>query len=188
MEKELLKEKTKVRALTDELKYPMNVHRWKKMEATDPDNYARIMKIQTLQRRLITKTEEVENKEKLIKRKEKLFMELKNIHARQPGPEVVEQIQIYKNSLKDKTGQLKKMLAELKESQEQVNSNKYEIGRIGSEINKYKQEYFKKRDREEREKLNYVRQMQNQQQAAAQSMNMYNFNAAALPNLGGAGM
>jgi hypothetical protein len=48
LENELLKEKTKVRALTDELMYPMNVHRWQKMEATDPDNYARIMKIQTL--------------------------------------------------------------------------------------------------------------------------------------------
>jgi len=57
----------------------MNVHRWRKMEATDPENYDRIMKIQTLQRRLISKTEEVSEKEILIKRKEKLFMELKNI-------------------------------------------------------------------------------------------------------------
>jgi hypothetical protein len=34
----------------------------------------------------------VEDKEKLIKKKEKLFMELKNVLARQPGPEVYEQI------------------------------------------------------------------------------------------------
>jgi hypothetical protein len=35
-----------------------------------------------LQRRLIAKTEEVEEKDKLIKEKEKLFMELKNILSR----------------------------------------------------------------------------------------------------------
>ena len=36
-------------------------------------------------RRLIAKTEEVEAKENLIREKEKLFLELKNILARQPG-------------------------------------------------------------------------------------------------------
>jgi hypothetical protein len=66
----------------------MNVHRWRKLEATGQDNFERILKYQTLQRRLIAKTEEVEDKEQLIKEKEKLFMELKNILARQPGQEV----------------------------------------------------------------------------------------------------
>jgi hypothetical protein len=37
----------------------MNVHRWRKLEATDQENFERILKIQTLQRRLIAKTEEV---------------------------------------------------------------------------------------------------------------------------------
>lgn len=36
-------------------------------------------------RRLIAKTEEVEAKENLIRDKEKLFLELKNVLARQPG-------------------------------------------------------------------------------------------------------
>lgn len=34
-EKELLNERAKVRALEDELANPMNVHRWRKIEATD---------------------------------------------------------------------------------------------------------------------------------------------------------
>ena len=33
--KEILSEKTKVKALEEELKNPMNVHRWRKLEATD---------------------------------------------------------------------------------------------------------------------------------------------------------
>jgi hypothetical protein len=153
LEKELLHEKTKNRALADELKYPMNVHRWKKLEATDPENYERIMKIQTLQRRVITKTQEVEEKDKLIKEKEKLFMELTNVLSRQPGPEVYEQIEIYKSSLKDKTFQFKKMLAELKDTQTKVTAYKYEIALMSGNAEKIKGDYFKKRDYEEKQKL-----------------------------------
>ena len=86
-----------------------------------------IQKIHTLQRRLIQKTEEVRpsavhqhtptphcccylqvvEKELLIQEKEKLYMELKQILQRQPGPEVAEQLQIYQQTLKEKTKQLK---------------------------------------------------------------------------------
>jgi hypothetical protein len=51
-EKDLLNQRAKVKALEDELENPMNVHRWRKLEATDQDNYERILKIQTLQRYL----------------------------------------------------------------------------------------------------------------------------------------
>lgn len=47
-------------------------------------------------------------------------MELKNILARQPGAEIHEQLENYKESLKEKTGQMKKMMGELKNSQNQV--------------------------------------------------------------------
>lgn len=59
LKKELIDEKLKVRGLSDELENPMNVHRWRKLEGTDSDTYEMITKIQTLQKRLIAKTEEV---------------------------------------------------------------------------------------------------------------------------------
>jgi hypothetical protein len=37
----------------------MNVHRWRKLEATDSETYELMTKIQSLQKRLISKTEEV---------------------------------------------------------------------------------------------------------------------------------
>jgi len=37
----------------------MNVHRWKMLEGSDPETFELLMKIQTLQKRLIQKTEEV---------------------------------------------------------------------------------------------------------------------------------
>lgn len=112
----------------------MNVHRYRKLEGTDPETYEMIMKIQTLQRRLIAKTEEVSEKEFLIKEKEKLYIELKNILARQPGPEVAEQLAIYQENLKDKTKQMRTMSQELSMYQAQVNEYKYDIEMINKEI------------------------------------------------------
>ena len=81
----------------------MNIHRWRKLEGSDPAAYEMIQKIQTLQKRLILKTEEVVEKEILIQSKEKLYLELKNILARQPGPELAEQLNVYQHQLKEKT-------------------------------------------------------------------------------------
>ncbi|KAG9461393.1 hypothetical protein GDO78_017029 [Eleutherodactylus coqui] len=107
MQKELLRERTRGRALEEELENPMNVHRWRKLEASDPGSYELIQKIHTLQKRLINKTEEVVEKELLLQEKEKLYIELKHILARQPGPEAAEQLQIYQQTLREKTKQLK---------------------------------------------------------------------------------
>jgi hypothetical protein len=57
--KELIEEKLRVKALSEELENPMNVHRWRKLEATDSETYELMTKIQSLQKRLIQKTEEV---------------------------------------------------------------------------------------------------------------------------------
>merc|ERR1719446_2048725 len=83
----------------------MNVHRWRKLEGSDPATYEMIQKIQTLQKRLIAKTEEVVEKDLLIQEKEKLYVELKNILARQPGPEVAEQLSVYQTNLREGGGE-----------------------------------------------------------------------------------
>merc|ERR1711881_508585 len=59
LQRELLQERTKVKALSEELENPMNVHRWRKLEGSDPATYEMIQKVKTLQKRLIKKTEEV---------------------------------------------------------------------------------------------------------------------------------
>ena len=59
IQRELLRERTRCKALEEELENPMNIHRWRKLEGSDPSTYEMIQKIHTLQRRLIVKTEEV---------------------------------------------------------------------------------------------------------------------------------
>ena len=59
LQKELIREKVKVKALSDELENPINIHRWRKLEGTDPEAHEMIQKIHILQKRLLAKTEEV---------------------------------------------------------------------------------------------------------------------------------
>ena len=39
LNKQLLTEKLQVKALSEELENPLNYHRWRKLEGTDPDNW-----------------------------------------------------------------------------------------------------------------------------------------------------
>lgn len=84
----------------------------------------------------------MEAKENLIRDKEKLFLELKNVLARQPGTEIHEQLIKYKEALKEKTGQMKKMKNELENAHEEMGRVKYEVDRMKSEMGKMKNEYF----------------------------------------------
>ena len=126
LQRELLQERTKVRALSEELENPINVHRWRKLEGSDPATYELVQKIHMLQRRLIEKSEEVVDKELLIHHKEKLYLELKNILARQPGPEVAEQLSLYQHSLQERGRQTEQMGSELSMLHAQAGEYKYE--------------------------------------------------------------
>jgi chromosome segregation ATPase len=142
LQKEYLEQQQKAKYLYDELEKPFNVHRWRKLECTDPETYEMIQKIQSLQKRLIAKTEEVSEKDVLIQEKEKLYIELKNILAKQSGPEVAEKLQVYQQNLKERTNQLKEMVRELKHYQSQVNAYKFEIERLDKQIGQVKEVYF----------------------------------------------
>ncbi|KPP67638.1 coiled-coil domain-containing protein 147-like [Scleropages formosus] len=149
MQKELLKEQTRCKALEEELENPLNVHRWRKLEASDPSTYELIQKIHSLQRRLITKSEEVVEKELLLQEKEKLYVELKRILARQPGPEAAEQLQIYQQTLREKTKQLKALSSELTMYETQTQEYKYEIERLAQELQNVKKKYLTQKRKEQ---------------------------------------
>lgn len=149
LQKELLQERTKVTALSEELENPMNVHRWRKLEGSDPATFELIQKVQTLQKRLISKTEEVVEKGLIIQEKEKLYVELKTILARQPGPEVAEQLTTYQQSLKTKTRQMKAMASELNMYQAQINEYRYDIERLNRELQDMKQKYYQQKRKDQ---------------------------------------
>ncbi|KAL4102380.1 hypothetical protein PRIC1_006125 [Phytophthora ramorum] len=141
LEKELLQEKTKIRALSEELDHPLNVHRWRKLEGSDPKRFEMIRKLQAMQKKLIRKYEETTIKDLLILEKEKLYVELKTILARQPGAEVAEQLVVYKETLKGKHNQMKQMEDELQMYKMQVNEYRRDLGQLEKEKQQIQQEW-----------------------------------------------
>ncbi|OQR90419.1 hypothetical protein THRCLA_09351, partial [Thraustotheca clavata] len=144
LEKDLLQERTKIKALSEELDHPMNVHRWRKLEGSDPKRLEMIRKIQVLQKKLIKKCEETCMKDLMIVEKEKLYVELKNVLARQPGPEVAEQILVYQDNLKKKQAQMKNMENELEMYKAQVREYKHDILKIDKDMQHLKVRWLEK--------------------------------------------
>ncbi|NXK31449.1 CFA58 protein, partial [Piprites chloris] len=152
MQKELLKEQARCKILEEELQKPLKVHRWRKLEASDPTTYELIQKVHRLQKRLISKTSEVIEKEFLLQEKEKLYVELRQVLARQPGPEATEQLQHYQHNLQEKTKQLKVLSAELKMCETQSKEYKREIERLNNELNNVKKKYLAQKRKEQQNK------------------------------------
>lgn len=149
LQRELLQERTKVKALSEELENPMNVHRWRKLEGSEPAMYELIQKIRTLQKRLIGKTEEVVAKDLEIQEKERLHKELTSILEKQPGPEIMEQLEIYQETFGAKMKQMKAMQSELKTYQAQVGDYKDEIDRLTRELQEAKKKFFDQKKKEQ---------------------------------------
>jgi len=149
LQRELLQERTKVKALSEELENPMNVHRWRKLDGSDPKEYEMVQKVKTLQKRLISKTEEAVEKDLSIQDREKLYLQMKSLLSKQPGPEEVEEVSRQQNALKDKTKQMKAMAAELNMYHAQLSDFKDEIERLTKELQDTKRRYFEQKHREQ---------------------------------------
>merc|ERR1719265_1984490 len=167
LHKELLQEQSKCKALQEELENPMNVHRWRKLEGSDPATYEMLQKVTTLQSRLIHKSEEVMAKDALMVDKEKAYLTLKSILARQPGPEVREQLEMYEENLKEKTKQMRTMSQELKHYHGQVADLKDEIERYNKELAGMKQHFFVQRRQKQAQLQDQANMAAYQAQAAA---------------------
>merc|ERR1712196_587505 len=149
LERDLLHEKAKVKALSEELENPMNVHRWRKLEGSDPATYELLQKVKTLQSRLIHKSEEGLEKDHLMMEKEKAYTALKTVLARQPGPEIAEQVVLYKDNLSQKSRQMRAMIQEVTTYQAQVNEYKDEVSRVNRELQQVKRKFFEQKKREQ---------------------------------------
>jgi len=140
---------TKMKVLEDELSNPLNIHRWRKLSGSDPESYELILKIQTLQRLLIKKTEDLIQKEQELKDKDILYEKLKKILQRQPGIKTMEQLRYYRDSLKSKINESKSLASELNMYHAQIEDYKIEIVRLNGEIQHHKVKYYNQKKKYE---------------------------------------
>ncbi|KAJ3258086.1 hypothetical protein HK103_004079 [Boothiomyces macroporosus] len=137
LQRDILRERTRVKVLE---------------AGSDPSTYELISKIQTLQKRLISKTEEVVEKELIIQQKEKLYADVKKVLQRQPGPEIMEELQVVRAAVKSKVRESKALASELNMYHSQVNEYKYEIEKLNREMQELKSKYFQLRKKRQNEK------------------------------------
>ena len=149
LEREYRLETVKTRVLSDEVTRPMNVHRWRILESSDPQRFDKIRQIQDMQKLLMSKSEEVVQTDLLVQEKEKIYVELKNIIARQPGPETEDQLLTYQQTLKAKSRQLDSLQDELEMYREQVVTFKEDILRCEEGMKQLKGKWFKQKRAEE---------------------------------------
>jgi len=115
LEVALNRERAKIRSLSDEMERPVNVHRWRAMQVVDPERHKLVRRVHTLQRRLMDADDRVGKRDLAIQEKERLYVEMRETLARQPGEEVDEEVAALREDLKGKQKQLR-ALAEERES------------------------------------------------------------------------
>ncbi|KAI9190067.1 hypothetical protein H9P43_001500 [Blastocladiella emersonii ATCC 22665] len=142
---ELLEEQSHIKVLSDEIKYPINVHRWRRLEGSDPGQLETINLIHSLQKTLIARAADDAAKEAEIHEKEGTYLQLKEIQTRQVGPEALEQLAEMERVLQDKTAKLRHMVTEVDMYRAQIKEHKYTLGGQGRQLAELKALYFEKK-------------------------------------------
>uniref|UniRef100_A0A7S3Z1R3 Cilia- and flagella-associated protein 58 central coiled coil domain-containing protein n=1 Tax=Lotharella globosa TaxID=91324 RepID=A0A7S3Z1R3_9EUKA len=141
-QREIIQEKLRIKALFEEMNKAVNIHRWRILRDTDTEAYVKIEQVRRLQQQIMRKATQADKKEAMIREREKLYVELRRVLARQPGEKALEQLKVYEVSLKEKRSKLKSLNSELKMYQARVYECKYDIEKITKDLKVLKQEYF----------------------------------------------
>ncbi|XP_074103609.1 cilia- and flagella-associated protein 58 [Cotesia typhae] len=142
LNRDMTRERLKVVALEEELQNPLNIHRWRKLEGSDPTTMELLKKIQILQKRLLKMNQLVISKSNKIKEIEKLYMELRQILAKQPAPQSISNLVKAREALRERGKQMKSLTAELNMWESRTNEYKYEVERLNKELRELKAKYL----------------------------------------------
>ena len=101
-----------------------------------------LKRVATLQKRLITKTEQVAKAGLLIEQKEKAYNELKQLLERRPGQDVAEQLALYQSNLKEKKRNVREVEQEVLRYKREVGEHREVLRSLHTRMEELKQEYF----------------------------------------------
>ncbi|XP_055588238.1 cilia- and flagella-associated protein 58 [Uranotaenia lowii] len=151
MHRVLNHERVKARALEDEMMTPMNVHRWRKLTGKDPEKMDLIVKVQTLQRRVLFQSVTVTQQEKTIDESEKMYGGLKEVVEQLPNQKMKEQLCTTQRVLTAKTKKLKALAAEVRAKEMDTKSQECLVEELKKSLLETKKELVK--EKREKQKL-----------------------------------
>ncbi|KAI4483156.1 hypothetical protein M0804_008211 [Polistes exclamans] len=152
LNRDLTKERLKVMALEEEVQTPLNIHRWRKLQFSDPSAYEMLNKIQILQKRVIKMSALIIDKEKRVQDTEKLYMNLREILVKQPGPRITMALNETQKALRKRGNKMKCLVSELNMYQVEINEYKFDVERMSKEMCELKMKYYAQKRKLQKEK------------------------------------
>ncbi|XP_038219594.1 cilia- and flagella-associated protein 58-like [Zerene cesonia] len=142
LERELGRERLRVRALEEALETPLNVHRWRKLQGTDPDSVHLTHKLRLTQRKVLAQSEMLVLKDRELKETRNLYGAVKDMLALQPSPEIQQTLNRTQRALAQRTTKMKCLIAELSMREKQVTDLRLELDKVNEDLNSFKQKYY----------------------------------------------
>ncbi|CAH0721042.1 unnamed protein product, partial [Brenthis ino] len=142
LERELGRERLRVRALEEALETPLNVHRWRKLQGTDPESVHLTQKLRLTQKKVLAQSEMLVLKDRELKETRNLYSAVKDMLALQPSPEIQQTLNRTQRALAQRTTKMKCLIAELSMRERQVTDLRLELDRVNNELHSAKQRYF----------------------------------------------
>ncbi|TPX45819.1 hypothetical protein SeLEV6574_g03638 [Synchytrium endobioticum] len=142
LQEALVREQTRIKALEEELANPVNVHRWRNLESTDPKSYEAIQLLHTLQKRLIARTKEDREKEDKIRDCEEAYLRLKTVLQKHTSVDWEEKTEEYAREVKDRHIKLKALDTEMEMYRARTREAQYEVSKLDLQLEDLKNHYL----------------------------------------------
>lgn len=152
LEKGILFQQGRVRALEDELETPMNIHRWRFLEASNPELLNLLKMTQELRNKLMERLYRISKLKAVREDKKKLLeREMRKVGS-QTQDDGEEEIKELEEQLEAKTKQLNEIQTELASRGQNMEELKKSVEELRGELNSTKSSYFY-----EKKKVNKIR-------------------------------
>ncbi|XP_005098565.2 cilia- and flagella-associated protein 58 [Aplysia californica] len=147
--------RTQAKCAAIEAMLPTRLHRWTVLKAEDPSQYELHIKTRLLTRKLIKKTVEVIQKEQIIMKKNRLFMEMKAMLALKSPKDLSNQVVEASKAMGRKDRQIKALKAELtvsmyshSQAQKEATKKEQELGETRKQYLRQKKINFRQRQQQ----------------------------------------
>ncbi|XP_041985150.1 cilia- and flagella-associated protein 58-like [Aricia agestis] len=142
LERELCRCRLRARALEQALATPLNVHRWRKLHATDPRAATLAAKLRATHKKVVSQSEQLVLKERQVTEMRQQYEAVKDMLALQPSPDLQQELSKTQRVLAQRTTKMKCLVAELSMRERQVTDLRLEVDRINAELTSFKQKYY----------------------------------------------
>jgi hypothetical protein len=144
LENSISKEKCMISALQEQMRHPINVHRWRLLEATSPEAYEMVLRINLLTRLLVNRNSNLRQQSRYLEQKQEIYVEARKALERSPGLETPEEVTYYQHLLYAKQEQYHHLKRELLGAESQTEYYRGEVLLLNDRMMALKRKFFDK--------------------------------------------